>query len=65
MTKFIDIFAGIGGMRIPFDELGYKCVFSSEIVASYSEIRRQTGNFVTVPMMREVALKMGKIINGE
>ena len=28
---FIDLFAGIGGMRIPFEELGGKCVFSSEI----------------------------------
>lgn len=28
--RFIDLFAGIGGMRIPFDELGGKCVFSSE-----------------------------------
>ncbi len=28
--EFIDLFAGIGGMRIPFDEMGYKCVFSSE-----------------------------------
>lgn len=28
--KFIDLFAGIGGIRIPFDELGLKCVFSSE-----------------------------------
>ena len=27
---FIDLFAGIGGMRIPFDRLGGKCVFSSE-----------------------------------
>jgi DNA (cytosine-5)-methyltransferase 1 len=27
---FIDLFAGIGGMRIPFDELGGECVFSSE-----------------------------------
>lgn len=29
--KFIDLFAGIGGLRIPFDELGYQNVFSSEI----------------------------------
>lgn len=29
--KFIDLFAGIGGIRIPFDELGGKCVFSSEM----------------------------------
>lgn len=28
--RFIDLFAGIGGMRIPFDELGAECVFSSE-----------------------------------
>jgi DNA (cytosine-5)-methyltransferase 1 len=28
--KYIDLFAGIGGVRIPFDELGGKCVFSSE-----------------------------------
>ncbi|MHB1547030.1 MAG: DNA (cytosine-5-)-methyltransferase, partial [bacterium] len=28
--KFIDLFAGIGGIRIPFDELGCECVFSSE-----------------------------------
>lgn len=28
--KFIDLFAGIGGMRIPFEQLGGKCVFSSE-----------------------------------
>ena len=30
MLKFIDLFAGIGGIRIPFDEMGYECVFSSE-----------------------------------
>ena len=30
MVRFIDLFAGIGGIRIPFDELGYQCVFSSE-----------------------------------
>ena len=29
--KFIDLFAGIGGMRIPFERAGAKCVFSSEI----------------------------------
>jgi len=28
--KFIDLFAGIGGIRIPFDEFGGTCVFSSE-----------------------------------
>ena len=29
--KFIDLFAGIGGLRIPFDEIGGECVFTSEI----------------------------------
>ena len=29
--KFIDLFAGIGGLRIPFDKLGGECVFTSEI----------------------------------
>lgn len=28
--KFIDLFAGIGGIRIPYQELGGKCVFTSE-----------------------------------
>jgi DNA (cytosine-5)-methyltransferase 1 len=28
--KFIDLFAGIGGMRIAFERVGGKCVFSSE-----------------------------------
>ncbi|EKU89452.1 DNA cytosine methyltransferase [Bacteroides oleiciplenus] len=27
---FIDLFAGIGGIRLPFNEMGYRCVFSSE-----------------------------------
>ena len=29
--KFIDLFAGIGGIRIAFERAGAKCVFSSEI----------------------------------
>lgn len=28
--RFIDLFAGIGGMRIPFEKLGGRCVFTSE-----------------------------------
>lgn len=28
--RFIDLFAGIGGLRIPFEELGGRCVFTSE-----------------------------------
>lgn len=28
--NYIDLFAGIGGIRIPFQELGGRCVFTSE-----------------------------------
>ncbi len=28
--RFIDLFSGIGGIRLPFQELGGQCVFSSE-----------------------------------
>ena len=27
---FIDLFAGIGGLRRPFEEIGGKCIFTSE-----------------------------------
>ena len=44
---FIDLFAGIGGMRIPFAELGGECVFSSE----WDESAQQTycSNFDDMP----------------
>lgn len=28
--RFIDLFAGIGGLRLPFEEVGGRCVFTSE-----------------------------------
>jgi DNA (cytosine-5)-methyltransferase 1 len=28
--RFIDVFAGIGGLRIPFEEIGGRCVFTAE-----------------------------------
>lgn len=28
--RFIDLFAGIGGLRLPFEKLGGRCVFTSE-----------------------------------
>lgn len=44
---FIDLFAGIGGIRIPFDEMGYQCVFSSEWDAK--ACKTYFANFGTVP----------------
>jgi DNA (cytosine-5)-methyltransferase 1 len=35
--KFIDLFAGVGGLRLPFDALG-ECVFTSEINASARQV---------------------------
>lgn len=44
---FIDLFAGIGGFRIPLQELGGKCVFSSEY--NYHAQRAYEYNFGEVP----------------
>ncbi len=55
--KFIDLFAGIGGMRIPFDELGGNCVFTSE----FDKYAQQTyeANFNEMPCgdIRKINLK--------
>jgi len=45
--KFIDLFAGVGGIRIAFDELGAECVFSSEW-DKYSQITYEA-NYGTKP----------------
>lgn len=44
---FIDLFAGIGGIRLPFNELGGECVFSSE----WDKFAQQTyeANFGELP----------------
>lgn len=45
--KFIDLFAGIGGFRLAFQNLGGKCVFTSE----WNEFSQKTyeANFGEVP----------------
>lgn len=45
--SFIDLFAGIGGFRIPLQELGGKCVFSSEF--DYHAQRTYEMNFGEIP----------------
>lgn len=45
--SFIDLFAGVGGFRVAFQNLGGKCVFSSEI--DYYAKRTYEANFGEVP----------------
>ncbi|GGN84330.1 MULTISPECIES: DNA (cytosine-5-)-methyltransferase [Pseudomonadati] len=53
--KFIDLFAGIGGIRLPFQKLGGKCVFTSEwdkfaqktYLANYGEMPK--GDITQIP----------------
>ena len=45
--KFIDLFAGIGGIRLPFQQIGGKCVFSSEW-DKFSQ-KTYTANFGELP----------------
>lgn len=47
MFKFIDLFAGVGGIRIPFQELGGECVFTSEL-DKYAQITYES-NFNDKP----------------
>ncbi len=45
--KFIDLFAGIGGIRLPFQDLGGECVFTSEW-DKFAQ-KTYTANFGEVP----------------
>lgn len=53
--RFIDLFAGIGGMRLPFQELGGECVFTAEwdkfaqatYAANFGEAPSKSGDITT------------------
>jgi DNA (cytosine-5)-methyltransferase 1 len=51
--RFIDLFAGIGGLRKPFEEIGGKCVFTAE----WDKYSRQTyvANYRDNPIEHEFA----------
>jgi len=56
---FIDLFAGIGGIRIPFQKLGGKCVFSSEIDEACRKMYKE--NFGEMPSGDIKAISVGDI----
>ncbi len=58
---FIDLFAGIGGFRIPLQELGGSCVFSSEF--NYHAQRAYELNFGEVPFGDITKLNVGIVPN--
>ena len=60
---FIDLFAGIGGIRIPFEELGGSCVFSSEWDESAQKMYfANFGENHLVTLLRLLPLKFQTII---
>ena len=56
---FIDLFSGIGGMRIPFEKLGGRCVFSSEkdtfARASYAAMFNEDENLINADISKTSA----------
>ncbi len=57
--SFVDLFSGIGGFRIPLEDLGGQCLAYSEIDKNALEVYRQ--NFITYVNSDEIYL--GNIIN--
>jgi len=55
--KFIDLFAGIGGMRIPFEEIGGDCVFSSEIDKHAQQTYKDNFNELPFGDIKEIEAK--------
>lgn len=54
--KFIDLFAGIGGFRLAFEDLGHECVFSSEINSSCKAVYKKNFGEAPVGDIRKVKL---------
>lgn len=53
--KIIDLFCGIGGIRLPFDELGYTTVFSSEIDQFASKSYQANYNHIPVGDITQIS----------
>jgi DNA (cytosine-5)-methyltransferase 1 len=59
--KMIDLFSGVGGLRIPFEELGGECVLSSE-VDKYAQLTYKS-YFKDEPKGDICAIKISEIPN--
>ena len=57
MFRFVDLFAGIGGMRLGFDSLGGECVFSSEIDTHARETYQSNFNELPHGDIRKIAVE--------
>jgi DNA (cytosine-5)-methyltransferase 1 len=57
--KFIDLFAGIGGFRLAFEQAGYKCVYSCEIDKACQEV--YLNNFGEKPVNDIAKIDVDKI----
>lgn len=51
--KFIDLFAGIGGFRLAFENVGFQCLFSSEINKACQEVYNNNFNDIPFGDIRE------------
>lgn len=58
---FIDLFSGIGGFRLAFEEMGAKCVFSSDIDAN--ACKTYQNNFNQYPLSDITKIKAADIPN--
>ncbi|MGL5943304.1 MAG: DNA cytosine methyltransferase [Waterburya sp.] len=59
--KFIDLFAGIGGFRLAFEQAGYECVYSCEIDSACQEV--YFNNFREQPESDITKINIKKIPN--
>lgn len=55
--RFIDLFAGIGGIRIAFEQSDYTCVFSSEINPYCREVYKKNFNEIPFPDVTKIEPK--------
>lgn len=56
--KFVDFFAGIGGIRLGLERAGHKAVAAG---VSNSQLYKQAGNAVSVPVAEAIGRRLREI----